>query len=84
MLRAEAGFDFAVAEECAVWDECDAYTDVYGRAVLMIEYTDTLPRPLNALCRDSPLSERILLRDRDLVPGGHPDHVFGLCPVSSS
>ncbi len=32
------GFDFAVAEECGRWRECQGYVDVYGPAVLMVEY----------------------------------------------
>jgi hypothetical protein len=38
--RAEMGFDFAVAEECNRWDECDAYTAAYGDLVFVIEYDD--------------------------------------------
>ena len=34
------GFDFAVAEECQVYGECDSYTAAYGRHVIEIEYTD--------------------------------------------
>lgn len=34
------GFDFAIAEECQVWQECDDYTDVYGSLVYEIEYDD--------------------------------------------
>ncbi|WP_291045145.1 endo alpha-1,4 polygalactosaminidase [Herbiconiux sp.] len=36
----EIGFDFAVAEECAYYEECSAYTDVYGDRVIDIEYAD--------------------------------------------
>ena len=84
LLRAEAGFDFAVAEECAVWDECDAYTEVYGEAVLMIEYADDLPQPFDALCRAATYPARVILRDRDLVPAGSPEHVFEACPPRDS
>jgi hypothetical protein len=34
------GFDFAIAEECGRWRECQGYLDVYGAAVLMVEYRD--------------------------------------------
>jgi hypothetical protein len=34
------GFDFAVAEECNRWSECDAYVDAYGTRVLVVEYRD--------------------------------------------
>ena len=36
--RDEMGTDFAVAEECNRWSECDAYTGAYGDQVLVIEY----------------------------------------------
>ncbi len=45
VCRREVGFDFAVAEECAAYRECDRYRRSYGPHVLQIEYTDNLPRP---------------------------------------
>ena len=33
-----AGFDFAVAEQCAQYHECGSYVDHYGRHVLAVEY----------------------------------------------
>ena len=78
-LRTGAGFDFAVAEECAAYRECAAYTDVYGERVIDIEYTDQLPRSFQELCAadDSPAS--MVLRDRDLVTPTDPAHVFESC-----
>ena len=38
--KTQVGFDFAIAEECQVYDECDAYTGPYGNEVIEIEYTD--------------------------------------------
>ncbi len=35
---AKIGFDFAVAEECGRWRECNAYTKAYGDQVYVIEY----------------------------------------------
>jgi len=32
------GMDFAVAEECAQYDECGSYQEHYGRQVLAVEY----------------------------------------------
>jgi hypothetical protein len=37
--REVIGFDFAVAEECGVYDECAAYIDVFGSDVIDVEYT---------------------------------------------
>ncbi len=77
--RDEIGFDFAVVEECAVFDECADYTDVYGDAVIAIEYTDALPRPFAEVCADPATPATTILRDRMLTPRGHPDHVYGHC-----
>ncbi|MEU1970920.1 endo alpha-1,4 polygalactosaminidase [Microbacterium sp. NPDC019599] len=73
------GFDFAVAEECDVFEECAAYTDVYGDAVIAIEYTDDLRRPFAEVCADPDRPATMILRDRDLVPAGEPGHVFEHC-----
>lgn len=34
------GFDFAVAEECGRWNECQAYASAYAERVLVVEYRD--------------------------------------------
>lgn len=79
-MHEEAGFDFAVVEECAVYDECGAYTDVYGDAVIDIEYTDALPRPFAEVCADPATPASVVLRDRDLLTPDDEGHVFELCP----
>jgi hypothetical protein len=48
---ARIGFDFAVAEQCGQYDECGAYTAVYGLRVLVVEYSLT---GLRAACADYP------------------------------
>jgi len=75
----DAGFDFAVAEECHAYDECASYTAVYGEHVVAIEYTDTLPRPFAQMCSD-PGVKSMVLRDRDLVAPSEPGYHFELCP----
>lgn len=77
--RDKIGFDFAVVEECAVFDECAAYTDVYGPAVIAIEYTDALARPFAEVCADPSTPPITVLRDRLLAPAGEPEHVFEHC-----
>ncbi len=74
--RDEAGFDFAVAEECAQYDECAAYTDVYGDAVLDVEYTDD---GFAAACADPDRPSSTIRRDRDLSTADDPAHVFATC-----
>lgn len=79
-LRNDAGFDFAVAEECAAYDECTAYTDAYGDAVIDIEYTDTLPRSFSEMCTDGDSPPAMILRERDLVTPDDADYVLERCP----
>ena len=76
----EAGFDFAVAEECSAYDECASYTGVYGEHVVDIEYTDNLPRPFAQMCGGSGAVRSMVLRDRDLVAPSDPGYHFELCP----
>ncbi len=77
-LKDEAGFDFAVTEECGVFDECDAYRDVYGPHVIGIEYTDT-DLDFAAACADGILPASVVLRDRDLVGPDDPAYRFEVC-----
>ncbi|VXC43595.1 endo alpha-1,4 polygalactosaminidase [Pseudoclavibacter sp. 8L] len=68
--RAELGFDFAVAEECGAYGECDAYASAYGDLVLQIEYTDDLAGSPEQVCADDSRAPLTVIRDRDL---GAPD-----------
>lgn len=79
VMRA-AGFDFAVAEECAAYDECASYTRPYGEHVIDIEYTDNLTRPFDQMCADPDTPSSVVLRDRDLVAPSEPEYHFALCP----
>jgi hypothetical protein len=75
----DAGFTFAITESCAVYDECGAYIDVYGRHVLDIEYTDTDQRHFaNACSRYGDLIS-IILRDRDLTKPGDRAYAHAAC-----
>ncbi|PPF53804.1 hypothetical protein C5C55_12895 [Rathayibacter sp. AY1C2] len=73
------GFDFAVVEECQVYDECAAYTDVYGRQVYEIEYTDNGRSAYSEACAAQGRSISVTLRDRDVVPRGAPGYVNRHC-----
>lgn len=66
-FHAQAGFDFAISEECAAFDECAAYVNVYDESVVNIEYTDNLPRTFAEVCADGDSPTATILRDRDLV-----------------
>ena len=62
--RDDAGFDFAVVEECHEFDECAAYGEIWGGQWIDIEYED------NAVCADENSPLLTVVRDRELTPGG--------------
>lgn len=78
----ELGFDLAVTEECAAWDECAAYTDVYGDHVLQVEYPDALDDAgltFDDVCVRDDRAPLTILRDRDLVAAGGEGYVYDPC-----
>ena len=77
--RDEIGFDFAVVEECDLYSECGAFTDVYGDHVLAIEYTDDLRDTVEGLCSRGSTPRSTVVRDRDLVPADDPAYVYERC-----
>ena len=77
--REQAGFDFVVAEECHRFDECAAYTAVYGEAVIDIEYSDDLRGDFSDACDDPAAPRSTVLRDRDLVTPADEGYVFESC-----
>jgi hypothetical protein len=77
--RETVGFDFAVAEECHRFAECASYTDVYGDAVVDIEYEDDLRGTFADVCADPATPRSTVLRDRGLLPAGEPGYVFNHC-----
>lgn len=78
--RTEIGFDFALAEECQHWDECDAYTDVYGQQVIEVEYTDQPRSAFTTACELRKGQHTILRRDRQLNAPGQPGYSYEVCP----
>jgi hypothetical protein len=76
VARAEAiGFDFAVAEECGRFDECDAYVEGYGTHVLVVEYRT---EDLEVTCERWP-DLSIVQRDRDVVTPDDEGYVRATC-----
>lgn len=73
------GFDFAVAEECQEYDECDAYTDAYGRGVVQVEYADQPETNLAESCATRGDEISIVRRDRDLVAPGEDGYLAQWC-----
>ncbi|MBL7253431.1 endo alpha-1,4 polygalactosaminidase [Paractinoplanes lichenicola] len=70
------GFDFAVAEECGEWDECDAYTSTYGNNVVVIEYTQG---GFTKACAQFGSRLSIVLRDVDVTAPGSGTYKFKTC-----
>lgn len=73
------GFDFAIAEECQVYNECGAYTSRYGRRVIEIEYTDNPRSAYTAACAARGASISVILRDRDVVPATDRAYRYAAC-----
>ena len=73
------GFDFAIVESCQVYDECGDYTDVFGRHVLEIEYTDTDARHFTDACAARGSQISVIRRDRGLTMPGEPDYFYQTC-----
>ena len=71
------GFDFAVAEECGRWDECQGYVDVYGDHVIVIEYRQ---RDLERTCRDFGDRLSVVLRDVNVTTPGSETYRYATCP----
>ncbi|GAA5148765.1 endo alpha-1,4 polygalactosaminidase [Nocardioides marinquilinus] len=63
------GFDFAVAESCAQWDECGAYVADFGRDVVMVEYRAA---DFREACRGYGRTHPVVLRDLALRPSYTP------------
>ena len=73
--RQAMGTDFAVAEECHRYDECQDYVDAYGDRVFVVEYRK---QDFDKGCNAHP-SLSILLRDLDLVTPTDNGYIFDDC-----
>ncbi len=75
----EAGFDFAITESCAVFDECGGYQSVFGRQIFDIEYADTPRHHFDAVCAQPGRKFSAILRDRNLTSPADPSYIYGAC-----
>ncbi len=74
--RANVGFDFAIAEECSRYDECDRYRHVYGDHVIEIEYRR---KDFRKACRTVGDEISVVLRDRLVRTPGSNSYVYDAC-----
>jgi hypothetical protein len=73
------GFDFAIAESCQVYDECDNYIAVYGDHVFEIEYPDEKRDHFADACAARGDRISIVLRDHDLSAPDDPNYRYQTC-----
>lgn len=79
----KAGFDFAIAEECQAYTECDHYMKAYGDHVIEIEYPDNGgEKGFAAACRARGAKISIVYRDRDVLPPGKHGFLEEHCPAT--
>ncbi|MCH5676783.1 endo alpha-1,4 polygalactosaminidase [Streptomyces gilvus] len=74
--RRSVGLDFAVAEECAEWDECGQYAAAFGDNVLVIEYT---AKGMARACSRWGGTLSVVRRDELVVPKGAHGYVRQTC-----
>lgn len=72
----DVGFDFAVAEECSRWNECDQYQKVYGNNVIEIEYRK---KDFEKACRTVGKDISVVYRDLMVTKPGSNSYVYGKC-----
>jgi hypothetical protein len=74
--RQVIGFDFAIAESCAVYNECDLYTRVFGDRVIAIEYSGSAFR---AACESIGEAVSVVRRDVAVSKPGSPTYRYRAC-----
>ncbi|WP_326950674.1 endo alpha-1,4 polygalactosaminidase [Amycolatopsis sp. NBC_00348] len=74
--RVANGLDFAVAEECGQYTECDVYANAFGNRVVDVEYTSS---GLSKACASWKGKISIVRRDEDVVPAGESGYVRKTC-----
>ncbi|MCI0158031.1 endo alpha-1,4 polygalactosaminidase [Leifsonia shinshuensis] len=81
---AAAGYDFAVAESCVAYDECEEYARTYP-VVLDVEYSDEIDvSGFDAACRRTSERVTVVLRDHDLMTPSTPGYVYRACDAAAS
>jgi hypothetical protein len=70
------GFDFAIAEECGRFDECQDYRAVYGNRVIAIEYRRA---DFSKTCRLVGSRISVVLRDVAVTRPGSRSYAYDSC-----
>jgi len=70
------GFDFAIAEECGRYNECNAYRKVYGDNVIAIEYRKA---DFKKACKVVGDDVSVVYRDRQVSKPGSKAYIYDSC-----
>lgn len=70
------GFDFAIAEECGRYRECNGYRRVHGNRVVAIEYRR---KDFDHTCATVGDAISVVLRDREVSRPGERGYVYDAC-----
>jgi hypothetical protein len=74
--RRRIGFDFAIAESCGRYSECQDYRALYGDRVIAIEYRR---RDFRRACKAVGKHVSVVLRDRDVTTPQSPTYRYADC-----
>ncbi|WP_130797090.1 endo alpha-1,4 polygalactosaminidase [Streptomyces otsuchiensis] len=72
----EAGLDFAVAEECGQWNECEGYASVFDDRVLVVEYSE---QGMATACEGWGDRLSVIRRDLAVSPPGRDGYLRETC-----
>lgn len=75
------GFDFAIAEECGRYTECDVFANSYRQNLVIIEYNDS-PENVEGFataCAGYAKTHSIVMRDRGVVTPSDPGYFRDDC-----
>jgi hypothetical protein len=74
--RTRIGFDFAIAESCGRYSECQDYRALYGNRVIAIEYRR---RDFRHACKAVGKTVSVVLRDRNVTTARSTTYRYAAC-----
>jgi actin-like ATPase involved in cell morphogenesis len=77
--KAKAKFDFAITDECQVYQECEAYLHSYGNHVIEIEHADDPRSAYTAACANQGKRISVILRDSGVVARNEDGYFYESC-----
>jgi hypothetical protein len=74
--RTRIGFDFAIAELCGRYSECQAYRALFRNRVIAVEYRQ---RDFRRACKAVGNTISVVLRDRNVTTPDSPSYRYAAC-----